>query len=176
MIDPKLLNRFQVDSKKFRLKDHDPAWSGDKAMRELSGDEVKARAQGYIKELLDELSKEQERLWAQDQHSVLIVLQAMDAAGKDGLIKHVMSGINPQGCSVHSSRSHRRKSWITIFFGAAINGSRRGARSAFSTAPTTRRCWWCASTPSSWARRRLPGIKKVNGKFWERRYERHPRF
>ena len=47
----------------------------------------------------------QERLYAHDRWSVLVVLQAMDAAGKDGVIKHVMSGINPQGCEVHSFKA-----------------------------------------------------------------------
>ena len=51
---------------------------------------------------IDQLAELQQRLYAEDRWSVLIVLQAMDAAGKDSIIKHVMSGINPQGCEVHS--------------------------------------------------------------------------
>ena len=51
------------------------------------------------------LAELQERLYANDRWSVLVVLQAMDAAGKDGVIKHVMSGINPQGCEVHSFKA-----------------------------------------------------------------------
>lgn len=55
-----------------------------------------------LREFVDELSATQELLWASATHSLLIVLQAMDAAGKDGAIKHVMSGVNPQGCRVVS--------------------------------------------------------------------------
>jgi PPK2 family polyphosphate:nucleotide phosphotransferase len=55
-----------------------------------------------LREFVDELSATQELLWASATHSLLIVLQAMDAAGKDGTIKHVMSGVNPQGCRVVS--------------------------------------------------------------------------
>ena len=58
------------------------------------------------KKLLDEhvakLSSLQERLYASNQHAILVIFQAMDAAGKDGAIKHVMSGVNPQGCQVFS--------------------------------------------------------------------------
>lgn len=171
MIDPKLLGRFQADPRKFRLKDHDPAWAGDKTMRELSGDDLKARAQDYIRESLDELSKEQERLWAQDQHSVLLVLQAMDAAGKDGLIKHVMSGLNPQGCSVHSFKKPSDEELDHDFLWRCYQRlPPRGEicifnRSYYEEVLVVR------VHPEYLGAQRLPGLKKVNGKFWERRYE-----
>ncbi len=85
-----------------RLKDFDPAWAAEDEFRDLRKDELKARAMAFRTKTLAELSKAQEVLWATDRHSVLIVLQAMDAAGKDGMIKHVMSGVNPQGCQVYS--------------------------------------------------------------------------
>jgi PPK2 family polyphosphate:nucleotide phosphotransferase len=66
----------------------------------LTKDGVKERAKGYLESSLAELSTAQELLWANDRQSLLVVLQAMDAAGKDGTIKHVMSGLNPQGCQV----------------------------------------------------------------------------
>jgi PPK2 family polyphosphate:nucleotide phosphotransferase len=87
---------------KARLKDHDPAWAGTKEMRKLGKDVLKEKAKSFLENNLDRLAGAQELLWASDTYSVLIVLQAMDAAGKDGLIKHVMSGINPQGCQVFS--------------------------------------------------------------------------
>jgi PPK2 family polyphosphate:nucleotide phosphotransferase len=59
-------------------------------------------AEEDLREFVDELSSAQELLWANGSYSLLIVLQAMDAAGKDGTIKHVMSGVNPQGCRVES--------------------------------------------------------------------------
>lgn len=65
----------------------------------------KEDAPGLLQEGVDLLSEYQDRLYAQDTHSVLLVLQAMDAAGKDSTIKHVMSGVNPQGVVVHSFKS-----------------------------------------------------------------------
>ena len=89
-----LRKRFLVKGKSFRLTDHDPAdtagWT----------DEKLAEAQAI--ENTGKLAKLQQKLYAQHKHAVLIVLQAMDAGGKDGTIKHVMTGLNPQGCDVTS--------------------------------------------------------------------------
>ena len=87
---------------RFRLKDHDTGWAGGDYFDDLSKDELKDRAKAYLTENLSELAAAQNVLYATDRYSVLIVLQAMDAAGKDGTIKHVMSGVNPQGCQVFS--------------------------------------------------------------------------
>ena len=65
----------------------------------------KRKAQTALAEGVEKLNALQERLYAQDRWAVLLVFQAMDAAGKDGTIKHVMSGINPQGCDVHSFKA-----------------------------------------------------------------------
>jgi PPK2 family polyphosphate:nucleotide phosphotransferase len=91
-----IAKRFRIDQPdKFRLSSHDPA--------ECCGLTIdKAEAKALLSEGIERLSGLQERLYASDRWSVLIVLQAMDAAGKDGLIKHVMSGLNPQGVEVHS--------------------------------------------------------------------------
>jgi PPK2 family polyphosphate:nucleotide phosphotransferase len=87
---------FRVDKpRKFRLADYDPADCCG-----LSFD--KADAKALLAEGIERLSDLQQRLYASDRWSVLIVLQAMDAAGKDSLIKHVMSGLNPQGVEVTS--------------------------------------------------------------------------
>ena len=88
--------------RRLRLKRHDPAWLGTKQLRALAGDDLKERAKALIQRNLEQLADVQDRLYANDVYSVLVVLQAMDAAGKDGLIKHVMSGLNPQGCQVFS--------------------------------------------------------------------------
>jgi PPK2 family polyphosphate:nucleotide phosphotransferase len=92
---------FQVKpGRKFRLKRHDPAWAGGDEFKELRRPELKGRAVEFLKKNCEDLAAAQELLYASDVQSVLIVLQAMDAAGKDGTIKHVMSGVNPQGCQV----------------------------------------------------------------------------
>ncbi len=82
---------------KFRLKDFDPA--------DTTGVKSKQHAQNILDAREGVLSHLQEKLYAQDRWAVLVVLQGLDAAGKDGVIKHVMSGVNPQGCSVFSFKS-----------------------------------------------------------------------
>src|SRR5262245_4320843 len=84
---------------KFKLSDVDP---GDTAHLNR---EDKPKAQQALTIGRDALASLQDMLYAQDRWSVLLVFQAMDAAGKDGAIKHVMSGINPQGCQVTSFKA-----------------------------------------------------------------------
>jgi len=92
----KLVNRFRIDKPdKFRLSDYDPA--------DTCGLDIeKAEAKAMLVDGVERLAALQEKLYAQNQWSVLTVFQAMDAAGKDSAIKHVMSGVNPQGCQVHA--------------------------------------------------------------------------
>src|ERR1700750_759936 len=95
-----LADRYRVDSpKSFRLKDYDPA---DTAGLEK---DLKEEAEALLAHSTRELAALQDMLYAQDRWGLLLVFQAMDAAGKDGTIKHVMSGINPQGCQVYSFKS-----------------------------------------------------------------------
>src|SRR5271163_2884093 len=82
---------------KFRLKDHDTRDTG-----ELKNNE---QSQEIIDHRVGLLSNLQEKLYAQDRWALLLIFQAMDAAGKDGAIKHVMSGVNPQGCDVHAFKT-----------------------------------------------------------------------
>ena len=94
----KLAKSYRVDNgKHFRLKDFDPADTG----HWHSVDEAKEQLQKDIKRM-EEL---QAMLYAQDRWSLLLIFQALDAAGKDGTIKHVMSGVNPEGCQVHSFKA-----------------------------------------------------------------------
>jgi len=87
------------NSKEFRLKDVDPADTGE------ATSEDKPRAKELLETGIQALAELQDVLYAQDRWSVLLIFQAMDAAGKDGAIKHVMSGVNPQGCQVYSFKS-----------------------------------------------------------------------
>ena len=103
MPDKKLAQRFLVKPHaKVRLRDWDTAWAGTEPLQKLKGDELKQEARETIHRNLERLSDAQELLWASDRHALLVVLQGMDASGKDGLVKHVMSGLNPQGCQVNS--------------------------------------------------------------------------
>src|SRR5216117_3056231 len=86
--------------KDFRLKDVDP----DDTL-EFTKEADKPRAKEALATSVMALAELQDKLYAQDKWAVLLIFQAMDAAGKDGAIKHVMSGINPQGCQVYSFKS-----------------------------------------------------------------------
>ena len=95
-----ILEQFRVvPGKRVKLAEHDPAWAGD---RRVPKAERKELAKQVLTQDVTKLCQAQELLYASDTHSILLVFQAMDAAGKDGTIKHVMSGINPQGCQVYS--------------------------------------------------------------------------
>ena len=96
----KMLKRYRVDhGRHFRLKDHDPA--------DTHGlqSELKPQAKELLASGVQELSRLQDVLAAQDRRGLLLIFQAMDAAGKDGTIKHVMSGVNPQGVQVSSFKA-----------------------------------------------------------------------
>src|SRR5262249_39779913 len=98
-----IIELFRVPAgKAVRLKDYKPGWDQTEEMEELGKDALKERARQILDQNLADLAQAQDLLYADDRYSVLIVLQAMDAAGKDGTIKHVMSGVNPQGCQVFS--------------------------------------------------------------------------
>ncbi len=102
MIDKKLVSRFLIrPGSRASLHRRDPGWE-EINTKATSKKDLKEKAQAALSESLEDLRREQDVLWAADQYSLLIVLQAMDAAGKDGMIKHVMSGVNPQGCEVRS--------------------------------------------------------------------------
>ncbi|HET7873231.1 MAG TPA: polyphosphate kinase 2 family protein [Terriglobales bacterium] len=91
----KLQEAYRVDhGKDFRLKDYDPA--------DIRDDYDKQQAEELLQENLRLMQELQDKLYAQNQWAVLLIFQAMDAAGKDGVIKHVMSGVNPQGVEVTS--------------------------------------------------------------------------
>src|SRR6266576_2063786 len=95
----KFAKPFRVTDDSFRLKDIDPGDSLDLTS------EDKPRAKEALAMGIDALAELQNMLYAQDNWAVLLIFQAMDAAGKDGAIKHVMSGVNPQGCQVYSFKS-----------------------------------------------------------------------
>jgi len=103
VISHEIIDLFRVPpGKKIKLKNYDPGWAQTADLKELGKAEVKERANALLQANIAELSHAQELLYASDQYSILVVLQAMDAAGKDSTIKHVLSGVNPQGCQVFS--------------------------------------------------------------------------
>lgn len=93
----KLAKRYRIEhGKKFRLKDYDPDDTAHLHSKE--------HCEALLEEGIARMAELQDKLYAQDRWSLLLIFQALDAAGKDGAIKHVMSGVNPQGCQVSSFR------------------------------------------------------------------------
>jgi PPK2 family polyphosphate:nucleotide phosphotransferase len=95
MKSSKLAKSYRVeDGAHFQLKDFDPADTGHFKFKEDAAEQLQKD--------IERMADLQDKLYAQDNWAVLLILQALDAAGKDGTIKHVMSGVNPEGCQVHS--------------------------------------------------------------------------
>jgi PPK2 family polyphosphate:nucleotide phosphotransferase len=98
----KLCENYRIDhGKNFKLKDYDTADTGHWRSKE--------HAEEAIQKGITRMADLQDMLYAQDRWSVLLIFQAMDAAGKDGVVKHVMSGVNPQGCQVYSFKAPSEK-------------------------------------------------------------------
>ena len=155
---------------KFRVKHHRTDWREIGALRDLSGDDLKERARAYVEGNLDDLSRAQELLYANDLYSMLIVFQAMDAAGKDGMVKHVMSGLNPQGCQVFSfkrpSDEDLNHNYLWRYSKCLPERGRIGIfnRSYYEETLVVR------VHPELVERQKLPPGKRGRG-FWEDRYE-----
>jgi PPK2 family polyphosphate:nucleotide phosphotransferase len=153
--------------KKFRLKDHDPAWAGDK---EQPKKERKAFAKQLLSEDVTALAKAQDLLYAADTYSILVILQAMDAAGKDSTIKHVMAGVNPQGCQVfsfkHPSAEELDHNFMWRYTKALPERGRIGIfnRSYYEEVLVVK------VHPEILANQRVPGVKS-NKECWQDRYD-----
>jgi PPK2 family polyphosphate:nucleotide phosphotransferase len=147
------------------LKDYDPAFSGEF--------KNKKAAKEQLKEDIRNLSDLQYRLYAESKRALLIIFQAMDAAGKDGAIKHVFSGVNPQGCEVHSFKQPSANELRHDYFWRHYNKlPERGNigifnRSHYENVLITR------VHPEFLLAENLPGlstVKDVKEDFWEKRY------
>jgi polyphosphate kinase 2 (PPK2 family) len=123
------------DGEKFKLKDIDPEDTGGLEA------EAKPKAKEALETGIEALAKLQDMLYAQDRWSVLLVFQAMDAAGKDGAIKHVMSGINPQGCQVSSFKAPMSIDLDHDYLWRCQKELPERGRIGISTVPTMKRYW-----------------------------------
>ncbi len=129
----KLMHRLAVPpGRKVRLKKYDPDWTG--SLNDAS------KAKLMLQEGVKRLAKQQALLYAQDTYSVLVIFQAMDAAGKDGAIRHVLSGVNPQGCQVYSFKAPSAEERDHTYLWRSMKALPSAAASASTTARTTRRC------------------------------------
>ncbi|MFI5138066.1 MAG: polyphosphate kinase 2 family protein [Sphingobacteriales bacterium] len=161
-----IINEFKITNReKFSLEDFDTAFSAD-----LKKEDSEAILEGLIKQI----SELQEALYADKRYALLILFQAMDAAGKDGAIAHSLSGLNPQGCEVFSfkqpSAEELDHDFLWRHYKALPEFGRIGIhnRSHYENVLVTK------VHPELLLNEKLPGvnsIKDVDKKFWEHRYE-----
>jgi len=172
MIRPDLIERLRVPpgTKKLRLKDYDPGWAQTEELKELGKDAVKERAQEALRRSIAELADAQACLYANDVYSVLIVLQAMDAAGKDGTIKHVMSGINPQGVQVFSFKAPSAEELDHNFLWRHMRSLPERGRIGIFNRSYYEDVLVVRVHPEILERQKLPPGER-DEKFWENRYQ-----
>ena len=102
-IKNEIISKCRIDpGEKFSLADHETRWEFTDKSKAFGKKKIKKKVRKLLKRNLLAMSEAQELLYASNRYSLLLVFQAMDAAGKDGTIKHVMTGVNPQGCQVQS--------------------------------------------------------------------------
>lgn len=134
----------------------------------------KKEGKAILKEYQEEMRELQERLYADDSHSLLLIFQAMDAAGKDGAIKHVMSGINPQGCQVFSFKSPSSTDYEHDFLWRHYKALPERGRIGIHNRSHYEYVLICKVHPKFNLSERIPGyrdIKNIDKKFWADRYE-----
>lgn len=151
--------------KKVSLKDYDTSYSGD-----LEKEAGKAE----LDLTKEELSKLQETLYAADSHSILILFQAMDAAGKDSAIAHVMSGLNPQGCQVYSFKTPTSEEYDHDFLWRHYKALPERGRIGIHNRSHYENVLVCKVHPEYVLSEKIPGydtVKKIDDKFWKKRYE-----
>lgn len=164
----KMLDQFRVEpGKTFKLQDHDPAWNGSK---KVSKEKRKEKAQELLSEDVSELAAAQELLYAADTWSVLLIFQAMDAAGKDSTIKHVMRGINPQGCQVYSFKHPSHEELDHNFLWRCMKALPERGRIGIFNRSYYEEVLIVRVHPELIDAQRLP-YDKVNEDFWRARYD-----
>lgn len=161
-----LTDQFKVaNNSKFSLKNHEPAFcDGYK----------KEDAATVLEDLIDETSKLQEQLYASNSYSLLIIFQAMDAAGKDSAIAHTMSGLNPQGCQVYSFKQPGPEDYDHDFLWRHYKALPERGRIGIHNRSHYENVLIVKVHPELVLKENNPQIKKVDDigkKFWEQRYE-----
>lgn len=165
----KLIQQFTVEpGSKVDLKKFPTDWTATDEARELGKEVIKERAAEILERNHKRLDAAQELLYASDTHSVLLIFQALDAAGKDGTIRHVMSGVNPQGCQVFSFKKPSAEELDHNFLWRYMKSlPERGRIGVFN------RSYYedvlVVKVHPEWLGPGQPA--EPDGKFWEQRYE-----
>jgi PPK2 family polyphosphate:nucleotide phosphotransferase len=153
---------------KLRLKDHDPGWDGDDR---IPKEDRKKTAAEVLTQDVSQLADAQELLYADDSRSLLVIFQALDAAGKDGTIKHVMSGINPQGCQVYSFKQPSPEELDHDFLWRCAKCVPERGRIGIFNRSYYEEVLVVKVHPELVSAERIPGADPGDEKFWEHRYE-----
>lgn len=171
MITDDILARVRVEpGTKVRLKDFSTNWAVTPGFKRQGKEIVKLQALAALKAHIEQLAEIQQLLYADDRHAILVVLQAMDAAGKDATIRHVMSGLNPQGCQVFSfkqpSNEELDHNFLWRYSRCLPEQGRIGIfnRSYYEDVLIVR------VHPEILAKEKLP-IEKIGKSFWNDRYD-----
>jgi PPK2 family polyphosphate:nucleotide phosphotransferase len=148
----------------------DPGWTGPPELAGLAAEELEQRAREALAQGTAELSDAQELLWASDRYALLVVLQAMDAAGKDSAIEHVMSGVNPQGVQVVSFKKPSSEELDHNFLWRISNALPERGRIGIFNRSHYEEVVALKVHPEWLEAQRLPTSDR-GGWFWQERYE-----
>lgn len=169
-LDKKILEHIRVEpGKKVRLKDYPPDWMPG-SLRKLPEEKLEELLKQQLTDNTKELIEEQAKLYAQDRYSVLVVLQAMDAAGKDGIVKHVMSGLNPQGCSVSPFKAPSSEELDHDFLWRCVKQLPERGKIGIFNRSYYEEVLVVKVHPAFLEKQKLPA-ECVGNKIWEERYE-----
>jgi PPK2 family polyphosphate:nucleotide phosphotransferase len=144
------------------LKEFDPEWTGS-----VSDPETSAR---LLAEGISELSVLQNKLFAQNQHAVLVIIQAMDAGGKDSIIRHVMSGLNPQGCQVFSFKAPSAEERDHTYLWRAVKALPERGRIGIHNRSHYEEVLIARVHPRILQAQQLPDSVKKDKNIWQRRF------
>lgn len=163
------IDSFRVPhDRRIRLKDYDSGWQGD---GDVPKAERKQRAAKILGDGIAELAAAQELLYASDTWSMLIIFQAMDAAGKDGTIKHVMTGLNPQGCQVTSFKHPSAEELDHDFLWRCTKALPERGRIGIFNRSYYEEVLIVKVHPEIVQAQRLPVADPKSPKFWRHRYD-----
>jgi len=162
----KLITKFKVTKESpLNLKSHDPGFSGDFK---------KEQAIQLLSELGDEMNNLQQEMYALNKNSLLIIFQAMDAAGKDSVIQHTMSGLNPQGCQVYSFKQPSAEELDHDFIWRHYKALPERGRVGIHNRSHYENVLVCKVRPEYVLNEGIAGIdslENINASFWKSRYE-----
>jgi len=171
MFSKKVIQTVQVPPlKKIKLAKYPTDLVNSREMRELSKTELKEKSKKVLEQDLLELTRAQDLLYASDTYAILMVFQAMDAAGKDSTIKHVMSGINPQGCQVFSFKQPSAEELDHNFLWRSMKALPERGRIGIFNRSYYEEVLVVRVHPEWLVSQKLPAGKRDKS-FWEKRYE-----